>query len=422
LKFKIISLGCPKNLVESEYIVKQLEEGGHTLSEECDTVVINTCAFIGDAAKESIETILTEAQAKEETGRRVIVTGCLIERYKESLKELLPEVDLFVGRNSYSEIGSHIGSSGFILREGDFSETFPRKVLTSGPSAYLKIQEGCDNRCTYCTVPDIRGPLVSREPEKVREEFLWLLSEGFKEINIVGQDITSYGRYTGGPLKSLLKMLLEIEGDYYLRLLYMHPRGIDGELIDLMANNPRIIPYMDMPIQHTEDSILRAMNRGYTRADLERLLEEIRAKSPDMTLRTTLILGFPGETDEDFDHLVSFIQKWEFDMLGAFMYSKEEGTPAYKMKNQVKKAVKKARYEKVMEVQQGISKRRLGRLMGKTVTVIVEGQEEDHMVGRLLAQAPDIDGLAFIKGDASAGQIREGKVVKTMDYDVIVEL
>jgi ribosomal protein S12 methylthiotransferase len=179
LKFKIISLGCPKNLVESEYMVNQLEKEGHSLSEECDTVVINTCAFIGDAAKESIETILTEAQAKEETGRSVIVTGCLVERYKESLKDLLPEVDLFVGRNSYGEIGSLIDRRGFILKEGTFSETFPRKVLTSGPSVYLKIQEGCDNRCTYCTVPDIRGPLVSRDPEKVREEFLWLLSQGF---------------------------------------------------------------------------------------------------------------------------------------------------------------------------------------------------------------------------------------------------
>jgi ribosomal protein S12 methylthiotransferase len=202
----------------------------------------------------------------------------------------------------------------------------------------------------------------------------------------------------------------------------MHPRGIDAELIDLMTGNPHIIPYMDMPIQHTEDGLLKAMNRGYTKADLERLLSEIRAKAPDMTLRTTLILGFPGETDADFENLLAFIQKWEFDMLGAFTYSKEEGTPAYKMKGQVKKAVKQARYGKVMEVQQEISKRRLERLAGKTVKVIIEGREEDHLVGRLLAQAPDIDGLAFIRGEGKPGEIREGKVVKTMDYDVIVEL
>jgi ribosomal protein S12 methylthiotransferase len=422
LKFKIVSLGCPKNLVESEYIVKQLENEGHTLSEECDTVIINTCAFIGDAAKESIETILTEAQAKEETGRNLVVTGCLVERYKESLKDLLPEVDLFLGRNSYGAIGNLIEKRGFILEKGSFSETFPRKVLTSGPSAYLKIQEGCDNRCSYCTVPDIRGPLTSRDPEKIQEEFLWLLSQGFKEINIVGQDITSFGRHTGTSLKALLKSLVAINGDYYLRLLYMHPKRIDEELIDMMVHSTRIIPYMDMPIQHTEDSILGAMKRGYTKADLIRLLSLIRATAPDMILRTTLILGFPGETEDDFANLLAFIREWEFDMLGAFMYSKEEGTPAYRMKGQVRKAVKKERYGKVMELQQEISKRRLQRLTGKMVKVIIEGQEDDHMVGRLLAQAPDIDGLAFIKGGGKAGEIREGKVVKTMDYDVIVEL
>jgi len=422
LKFRIISLGCPKNLVESEYITHQLEREGHCLSDDCETVVVNTCAFIADAAKESIETVLEEAAAKESTGRKLIVTGCLVERYKESLRELLPEVDLFVGRNSYGEIGSLIGTSGFVRKEGGFSGTFPRKVLTSGPSAYLKIQEGCDNRCTYCTVPDIRGPLASRDVESVKQEFRWLLSEGFKEINIVGQDITSFGKNSGSNLKSLLKSLLEVKGDYYLRLLYMHPRRIDEELIDMMAGEERIIPYMDMPIQHSEDSVLGRMGRGYTKADLERLLGYIKAKAPDMTLRTTLILGFPGETEEDFAGLSEFIKKWEFDMLGAFMYSKEEGTPAYKMKGQVKKAQKKQRYETIMETQQEISKRRLSRLLGRTMKVIIEGEEQDRMVGRLLTHAPDIDGLAFIRGGGKIGEIRQCKIVKTLAYDVIVEL
>jgi ribosomal protein S12 methylthiotransferase len=422
LKFKIISLGCPKNLVESEYITHRLEKDGHSLSDDCDAVVVNTCAFISDAAKESIETVLEEAVAKESTGRRLIVTGCLVERYKNSLKELLPEVDLFVGRNSYSEIGNLIGSSGLVFNEGGFSGTFPRKILTSGPSAYLKIQEGCDNRCTYCTVPDIRGPLTSRDVENVKEEFLWLLSEGYKEINIVGQDITSFGKNSGTNLKSLLKSLLAVKGDYYLRLLYMHPRRIDEELIDMMTHEQRIIPYMDMPIQHSEDSILMSMKRGYTRADMERLLGYITAKAPDMTLRTTLILGFPGETEQDFARLSEFVKKWEFDMLGAFMYSREEGTPACRMKGQIKKAVKKERYETIMEIQQEISKRRLSRLTGRTMKVIIEGEEQDHMVGRLLVQAPDIDGMAFIKGGGKIGEIREGKIVKTLAYDVIVEL
>ena len=422
MKFRIISLGCPKNLVESEYITHQLEQEGHSLSDDCEAVVVNTCAFIADATKESIETVLEEAAAKESTGRKLIVTGCLVERYKESLKELLPEVDLFVGRNSYGEIGSLIGTSGFVLKSGGFSGTYPRKVLTSGPSAYLKIQEGCDNRCTYCTVPDIRGPLASRDIESVKEEFKWLLSEGFKEINIVGQDITSFGKNSGSNLKSLLKALLEVKGEYYLRLLYMHPSRIDEELIDMMVNEERIIPYMDMPIQHSEDSVLGRMGRGYTKADLERLLGYIKAKAPDMTLRTTLILGFPGETEEDFAGLTAFIKKWEFDMLGAFMYSKEEGTPAYKMKGQVKKALKKQRYEAIMEIQQEISKRRLLRLLGRTMKVIIEGEEQDRMVGRLLTQAPDIDGLAFIRGGGKVGEIRQCKIVKTLAYDVIVEL
>ena len=422
MKFKMISLGCPKNLVESEYIAHQLEAVGHTLSEDCDTVIVNTCAFIGDAAKESVETVLEEGMAKEGTGRRLVVTGCLVERYKECLKELMPEVDLFLGRNTYSRVGSLIGTEGLVLEEGLFAETFPRKILTGGPSVYLKIQEGCDNRCTYCTVPDIRGPLRSREIEAVHEEFRWLLSQGFKEINIVGQDITSFGRYTGSDLKTLLKTLLANDGDYYLRLLYMHPRGIDEGLIDLMAREERIIPYMDMPIQHSEDSILKAMGRGYTRADLERLIGIIRDRLPDVTLRTTLILGFPGETEENFQGVSDFIRTWEFDMLGAFMYSREESTPAYKMKGQVKKALKKERYRAIMEIQQEISKSRLARLTGRTMKVIIEGEDGGELTGRLLIQAPDIDGIAFIKGKGKTGEIRVGKVVKTLDYDVIVEL
>ncbi|MBA4416728.1 MAG: 30S ribosomal protein S12 methylthiotransferase RimO [Syntrophus sp. (in: bacteria)] len=422
LKFKIVSLGCPKNLVESEYIAHKLEQEGHSLSEDCDTIIINTCAFIADAAKESIETVLEEAQIAESMGRKLVVTGCLVERYKDSLQELLPEVDLFVGRTSYGDIGRLIDSKGILLKEGAFAETFPRRVLTSIPSAYLKIQEGCDNRCSYCTIPYIRGPLTSRSPENVKEEFKWLVGQGFREINIIGQDITAYGKGSGTNLKELLTSLLAVEGDYYIRLLYMHPRGIDGELLDIMGREERIIPYMDMPIQHSEDSILNRMGRGHSKEQLERLLLEMRTKLPDMTLRTTLIIGFPGETEEDFLNLCAFIRKWEFDALGAFTYSKEEGTRASTMKGHIKKGVKQERYNKIMEIQQEISKRRLARLVGRTMKVIIEGEEEEHKTGRLLIQAPDIDGIAFIKGEGKIGEIREGKIVKTLDYDVIVEI
>jgi ribosomal protein S12 methylthiotransferase len=417
VKFKIISLGCPKNLVESEYIVRNLENAGHVLAEEADTVIINTCAFIEDSTKESIETILEEAQRK-----RVVVTGCLLERYGQKLPELMPEVDLFVGRNYYTEITNLIDKKGLFLREGSFAETFPRRILTGKPSAYLKIQEGCDNRCSYCTVPDIRGGLKSRRPDDVVMELEWLLDNGFTEINIIGQDITSYGKHENTDLLGLLRRILMVRGDYYLRLLYMHPRGVTDELIGFINSDERIIKYMDIPVQHSENKILSLMGRGYTKGYLENLLGDIRERIPDAALRTTAIVGFPGETDDDFECLYEFIKKWEFDMLGAFMYSKEEGTGAYKMKGHVKKGVKRLRYNRIMEVQKEISKKRLAMLQGKTTKVIVEGKEEGHMVGRLLTQAPDIDGIAFIKGKCVAGEICEGKIVKTLDYDVIVEV
>ncbi len=418
MKFKIISLGCPKNLVESEYITGNLENAGHVLSEEGDTVIINTCAFIADSAKESVETILEEAQR----GKRIVVTGCLVERYREKLPELLPEVDLFVGRNSYPEITNLLEQKGFFYREGTFTETFPRKVLTAKPSAYLKIQEGCDNRCSYCTVPDIRGGLRSRSPEDILREFEWLLNNGFREINVIGQDITSYGKNGNTNLAELLRRLLMVKGDYFLRLLYMHPKGLNGELISIINSDDRIIKYMDVPVQHSEDKILSSMGRGYTKAYLEDLLGVLRERIPDAVLRTTVIVGFPGETDEDFVNLCEFVKKWEFDMLGAFMYSREEGTRANKMKGHVKKGVKRSRYNGIMEIQKEISKKRLSLMLGKTAKVIVEGKGDGHMIGRLLTQAPDIDGIAFVNGDCATGEICEGKIVKTLDYDVIVEV
>jgi ribosomal protein S12 methylthiotransferase len=419
VRFRIISLGCPKNLVESEYIGHSLEHAGHILAEDCDTVVINTCAFIADAARESIETILQEAG---QGNRRVIVTGCLVERYGEKLQGLLPEVGLFVGRNWYDEVDTLAGRKGFFVREGSFAETFPRKVLTSKPTAYLKIQEGCDNRCSYCTVPAIRGGLRSRSPEDIKREFEWLIGNGYREINIIGQDITSYGRHAGTTLKLLLQDLLETEGDYLLRLLYMHPKGIDDGLIDCIARSDKIIPYMDIPIQHSEDRILGLMRRGCTKDDLATLFVKIRREIPDAVLRTTVIVGFPGETEGEFQGLMDFMKQQEFDMLGAFMYSREEGTPAYRLPGHIRKGVKQARYNAVMELQKEISRRRLKRLEGKTMQVIVEGKEDASMVGRLIIQAPDIDGIAFIRGDCAIGEMRNGKIVKTLDYDVIVEI
>ena len=420
MNFRIVSLGCPKNLVDSEYVAARLEASGHTMSQDAAVVIINTCAFIADSAKESIETILEESGRKGPHGK-VIVTGCLVERYGEQLRELLPEVALFVDRNRYPDVGSLVERSGLFVGEGGFAATYPRRILTRLPTAYLKIQEGCNNRCTYCTVPSIRGGLQSRNISALRDELRWLLDQGFREINVIGQDVTSYGRDVGLNLQDLLQELLTVNGDYFLRLLYMHPRWITEGLIDIMAAEERILPYVDVPIQHSEDRILKAMNRGYTRADLERLLALLRERIPGATLRTSIIVGFPGEGDGEFDALCRFVERFPFDNLGAFMYSREEGTAAYRMAGQVPKATKKRRFEALMELQGAISKKRLQGRVDTYTQVIVEEEGAQFRLGRALFQAPDIDGLAFVQGPCRVGEIRRAKIVKTLDYDVIVE-
>lgn len=422
MRFKLISLGCPKNLVDSEYIAYRLESAGHTISDDCDTIIINTCAFISEAVKESIATILSEAEEKEGINRKLVVTGCLVERYGERLNALLPEVDLFVGRGNYPEIGDLIGKDGCFLDGHRFSDTYPRRVLTTPPTAYLKIQEGCNNRCTYCKIPDIRGALENRDINGIVDEFKWLIENGYKEINIIGQDITAYGIDRGETLCSLLESLLQVNGDYHIRLLYMHPRGIDKALIGLIAKEERIIKYMDIPIQHSEDRILSMMGRGYTKAYLEDLMGEIRAVCPDCIVRTTVMVGFPGESEEEFTSLCDFIKRWGVDIIGAFIYSREEGTKAFRIKGHIKSNIKRLRFEKVMELQNEISRERLQRLIGSKTKVIVEEEGERFNTGRILEQAPDVDGIAFIKGRCIKGEIRECKVVKTIDYDVVVEL
>lgn len=425
MNFKLISLGCPKNLVDAEYLAGRLEEAGYVMSDEADLVVINTCGFIEDAVRESIETILEAAKAGDDRrgpSKRIVVTGCLVERYKEALSELLPEVDLFVGRGMYGRIASVIGQSGFRVTDEPFADTFPRKTLTPLPTAYLKIQEGCSNRCTYCTVPLIRGDLVSRRPADVAGEFRWLLGQGYREITVIGQDITSFGNDGGGSLVTLLEDLLREKGDYFLRLLYLHPKGVTDELLHLIAGDERIIPYLDLPIQHSESPVLKAMNRRYDRVYLEDLLGRVRTIIPHATLRTSIIVGFPGESEKDFDNLCAFVDHWKFDNLGAFLYSKEEGTEAYGMKKQVTKGVKQERYRRLMEMQNRISKENLKRLVGTTTKVIVETKGRGYTEGRILAQAPDIDGVAFIRGTCAPGEVRECKIVKTLEYDVIVEV
>lgn len=424
MKFRMISLGCPKNLVDSERIAGLLAEQGHELSDDGELTIVNTCAFIAEASKESIDTILSEAERKSDQGGRLVVTGCLYERYGDELKTLLPEVDLFLA-NVGGDVSTLVSIDHTTKADGlDYSaiSSPQRRVLTQPPSAYLKIQEGCNNHCSYCTIPSIKGPLASRSITEIRDEFRSLLISGYKEITVVGQDITSFGKDSGTNLKTLLTTLLDEKETFFLRLLYLHPRGIDDELLDLIASDDRIIKYMDIPLQHSEDRILQAMNRGYSRGQLEKLLERIRDRMPDATLRTTMIVGFPGETDEEFEALCSFVRSAQFDNLGAFVYSREEATPAYRLKGQVRMPIKQDRHSRLMQIQQDISKERLKRLIGRKMQVVVEGPEGDGMIGRLLVQAPDVDGLAFIGGKCEAGQIREAEVVRTLDYDVIVRM
>ncbi len=428
MKYKIVSLGCPKNLVDSEYIAGRLEQAGHVLSDDADLVVINTCAFIADACTESIETILEEAQRGGDAARRLVVTGCLVDRYGAELKKLLPEVDVFVDSRSYESIDT-LAAGGKTTKTccgkgpaTDVHATVPRRVLTPAPTTYLKIQEGCNNRCSYCTIPSIRGPLKSRSPADIEAEFAGLLQQGFREINVVGQDITSYGKDTGAGIKELIRRLTRTKGDYFIRLLYVHPKGIDDELLDLIGEEEHVIKYLDIPIQHSEDRILASMNRGYARADLTRLFQRIKEIMPDATLRTTIMVGYPGETAEDFANLHAFVAETRFDNLGAFMYSREKGTRADRITGHMTKGIKKKRYQAIMELQRGISKERLKRLVGRTEKVVVEAREAGATTGRLLLQAPDVDGIAFIRGDCRAGEIREGVITGTLDYDVIIDL
>jgi ribosomal protein S12 methylthiotransferase len=429
MKYRIVSLGCPKNLVDAEYMAGRLDAAGHELSDDAPLVVVNTCAFVAEACSESIETIL--AEAGKGGGGKLVVTGCLVDRYGEKLRELLPEVDLFLTRDACGDAGRIVTAKGFFARdaagqaggrEDGVCGPSPRKVLTPTPTTYLRIQDGCDNRCSYCTIPSIRGPLKSRPIDEIEEEFGRLLEAGFREFNVIGQDTTAYGKDRGADIKGLLKRLLAVEGDYFLRLLYLHPKGIDDALLELIAGDERMIPYLDVPIQHSEDAILASMNRGYSKKDLAAIFGKIRSIMADSVLRTTVMVGYPGEGPDHFQALCDFISEWEFDNLGAFAYSREEGTPAARLKGQVRKGVKKERYMRVMELQGEISKKRLKRLKGRTVKVVVEAREADAMTGRLLLQAPDIDGIAFIKGACAVGEIRAGVVTATTDYDVVVEL
>ena len=438
-----ISLGCDKNLVDSEKMLGLLGESGHRIVQEeseADVIVINTCCFIHDAKEESIETIIEMGQWKEKGRLKgLVVTGCLAQRYAEEIEEALPEVDAIVGTTGYTDItavidevlaGSREKDSGLYscLPSVDLlpaSLSDKRVVTTGGYTAYLKIAEGCDKRCSYCIIPYIRGRYRSFPMEDLLAEARSLAEQGTKELILVAQETTVYGMdlYGRKALPDLLRGLAAIDGIEWIRLLYCYPEEITDELVSVMKEEKKICHYLDMPIQHSEDRILRRMGRKTDRAELEGLVGMLRREIPDLVLRTTLITGFPGETEEDFEHMMGFVDRMEFDRLGVFPYSAEEGTPAAGMKNQVPQETRIRRRDEIMALQQEISADLSARKIGQIMPVLIEGYlyEENVYVGRTYMDAPKVDGNVFVSAQEEliSGEIVPVQITGANEYDLM---
>jgi len=423
----IISLGCAKNLVDSENILGLLDHDKYQITsnlEEADIVFINTCGFIEASKKESIETIFDTLSSD----KKVVVTGCLAERYHDQLKKEIPEVSLFIPISQYHRFNELLEEVDSSFPKEKIGLTDKYRIISTGPvSAYLKIGEGCDNRCSYCAIPLIRGGFISRPYADIIDEANKLAKQGIKEIVVLQQDTTKYGIDLNSPdnIVSLLKGLLEIKDFEYIRLLYLYPDEITDELIDLIANEPRLTPYFDIPIQHSEDKILKAMNRRGDKSDLIALFQKIRQKVPHAVLRTTVMVGFPGETEEDFQGLVSFIKEIEFDHLGAFAYSREEDTPAFHFPHQIDEEIKKQRLDKIMKVQQPISYRKNKNHINEVMEGLVVGKEKENYLFRSYWNAPDdVDGKIFVKSEKklNLGDKVKVKITEAFVYDLIGEI
>ena len=407
MKVGFISLGCTKNLIDTEMTIGLFREHQYTIvndTNEAEIIVINTCGFIESAKQEAINTILEMAEYKTKgTCKYLIVMGCLVERYIKELRRTLPEVDLFIPIKDYDKLWEKIDTliDPKKLNLHTTQLDYMNRVITTGKiTAYLKIAEGCSNRCTYCAIPYIRGKYVSRPFEEILEEAKNLANKGYKEIIVIAQDTTKYGidLYGKPKLAELLEEISKIEGIKWIRFLYAYPESITDELIETVKNNEKICKYFDIPIQHISDSVLKRMNRKTTGEDIKQIILKIKKEIPEAILRTTLIVGFPGETEEDFQKLIKFIGEAYFDKLGAFKYSKEEGTPAAKLPNQIHYKTKIKRYNKIMELAQKISKQKLQEKIGQEYEMLIETETFDkrYYVGRTYMDIPEEDGLVFI--------------------------
>ncbi len=437
MKVLLISLGCDKNLVDSEVMLGLLNKAGHQLTNdetEADVVVVNTCAFISDAKEESINTIIEMGELKK-TGKlkKLIVAECLSQRYKDEIMKELPEIDVIIGATNYDKIVEAIGTDEESIID-DINYTprpiAERIVTTNASMAYFKIAEGCNKLCTYCIIPHIRGRYRSMPMDSLIASAEKLASDGIKELVLVAQETTLYGvdLYGEKKLPELLTKLSEIEGIEWIRLLYCYPEEITDELIEVMATNPKICHYVDIPIQHSENAILKRMGRRTSREDIVELVGRLRTAMPDIAIRTTLISGFPGETQELHDGLVDFVDECEFDRLGVFTYSPEEGTPAAEYEDQVDGELAVKWRDEIMELQQEISYEKNQQMIGSTQKVLIEGYlvDDDVYVGRTYRDAPGVDGIVFVSApyELISGSFVDVKITEANEYDltgVIVE-
>ena len=454
MKVGFISLGCSKNLIDTEVAIGLFKDNHYEIvnnPNDAEILVVNTCGFIESAKEEAINTILEMAEYKKKKCKYLIAMGCLVQRYYDDLVKLLPEVDLFIKIDEYNKLWDKI--EDLIKRDiveksttktskkiseikplpmPTYNEFMERVVTTGKNYAYLKIGEGCSNKCTYCAIPYIRGPFVSRKMEDILDEAEMLAKKGIKELIVIAQDTTKYGIdiYGESKLAELLEKISNVKGIEWIRFLYSYPEGITDKLINVVATNGKIAKYFDIPIQHISNPILKKMNRRTSKEDVTKIIEKIRKEVPDVTLRTSLIVGFPGETKENFEELLEFVKNTKFDKLGTFMYSKEEGTPAAKLPDQIHGNTKKARYNKIMEAQQEISKEILTNKIGKNYKVLVEDMSFDgkYFIGRTMQDVPEEDGLVYIKNnkDLDENTILNNfvncKIIEVSNYDLIGEI
>jgi ribosomal protein S12 methylthiotransferase len=435
-KLHIVSLGCAKNLVDSEMMLGCLELGGYEVVQDpaaADLLLVNTCGFIRSAVEEAVDEILRLAEYKEaDPARKLVVTGCMVQRYGSELQAELPEVDLFVGIDDEKrilELLEDVAEQGSLVLKTPsrfvVNSTLPRRLSTPPFRSYLKVTEGCDNRCTYCMIPSIRGDLRSRPIADLVAEAVALAEAGVQELTLIAQDLTAYGNDLDFDtnLVALLKSLLAATDIPWLRLLYLYPVSTSTELLQLMAEQPRILPYLDIPFQHVSDAVLKKMGRRYGRRDLEDLVRKIRQYVPDCALRTTMLVGFPGETEQDIAELLDCLQLWQLDHVGVFPYEDEEGSMAAGFADKVEEDVKQHRYQQVMELQAEISRNRLQQYIDREEAVLVEGlsRESDLLLeGRTRYQAPDIDGCVYInEGTAAPGDIVMVRITEAHIYDLV---